>query len=198
MWLWLYCQGIGAACPLHLDVANNDLTGRRIVSNQIKELIVQLHNEVSLKECGDLKPCLVSASHHEHYLCKIKHQTPDSHLSHLASVPPSVILSLLMSEPSYTSLCLTNWSSSETWTHPRVSFQLQFVSNHQGGSHLSTTRTFCVLINPSNCQRKCLVCTTVTSPSHFLCPNNFGDNWPEIFFYFCVSEGEKQDSKRSV
>ena len=100
MWLWLYCQGIGAACPLHLDAANNDLTGRRIVSNQIKELIVQLHNEVSLKECGDLKPCLVSASHHQHYLCKIKQQTPDSHISHLASVPPSLILSLLMSEPS--------------------------------------------------------------------------------------------------
>ena len=39
-------QGIGPACPLHIDAANNDLTGRLIVSNQVKELIVQLHNEV--------------------------------------------------------------------------------------------------------------------------------------------------------
>ena len=40
-------QGIGPACPVHIDRANNDLTGRLIVSNQMKELIVQLHNEAS-------------------------------------------------------------------------------------------------------------------------------------------------------
>ena len=39
-------QGIGPQCPLHIDSANNDLTGRLIISNQIKELIIQLHNEV--------------------------------------------------------------------------------------------------------------------------------------------------------
>ena len=32
---------------MHIDRANNDLTGRLIVSNQMKELIVQLHNEAS-------------------------------------------------------------------------------------------------------------------------------------------------------
>ena len=39
-------QGIGSACPYHIDSANNDLTGRVIKSNEVKELIVQLHNEV--------------------------------------------------------------------------------------------------------------------------------------------------------
>ena len=39
-------QGIGSACPLYIDSANNDLTGREIQSNEVKELIVQLHNEV--------------------------------------------------------------------------------------------------------------------------------------------------------
>ena len=38
--------------------ANNDLTGRRIVSSQTKELIVQLHNEVRSKiargACGQV------------------------------------------------------------------------------------------------------------------------------------------------
>ena len=39
-------QGIGPACPINIDSANNDLTGREIQSNEVKELIVQLHNEV--------------------------------------------------------------------------------------------------------------------------------------------------------
>ena len=39
-------QGIGPACPINIDSANNDLTGREINSNEVKELIVQLHNEV--------------------------------------------------------------------------------------------------------------------------------------------------------
>ena len=39
-------QGIGSACPINIDSANNDLTGREIKSNEVKELIVQLHNEV--------------------------------------------------------------------------------------------------------------------------------------------------------
>ena len=39
-------QGIGSACPIYIDSANNDLTGREIKSNEVKELIVQLHNEV--------------------------------------------------------------------------------------------------------------------------------------------------------
>jgi hypothetical protein len=42
----LVFQGIGAACPLYIDSANNDLTGREIQNNEVKELIVQLHNEV--------------------------------------------------------------------------------------------------------------------------------------------------------
>ena len=41
-------QGVGSACPYHIDSANNDLTGRGIESNEVKELIVQLHNEVRL------------------------------------------------------------------------------------------------------------------------------------------------------
>ena len=43
----IFCfQGIGKACPINIDSANNDLTGRVIRSNQMKELIIQLHNEV--------------------------------------------------------------------------------------------------------------------------------------------------------
>ena len=34
-------------CPYFIDPANNDLTGRVIEENQVKELIVQLHNEVT-------------------------------------------------------------------------------------------------------------------------------------------------------
>ena len=33
-------------CPYFIDPANNDLTGRVIEDTQVKELIVQLHNEV--------------------------------------------------------------------------------------------------------------------------------------------------------
>ena len=33
-------------CPYFIDPANNDLTGRVIEETQVKELIVQLHNEV--------------------------------------------------------------------------------------------------------------------------------------------------------
>ena len=33
-------------CPYFIDPANNDLTGRVIEESQVKELIVQLHNEV--------------------------------------------------------------------------------------------------------------------------------------------------------
>jgi hypothetical protein len=41
-------QGLGEKCPYYLDPTKNDLTGRRITRSQVKELIVQLHNEVSL------------------------------------------------------------------------------------------------------------------------------------------------------
>jgi hypothetical protein len=39
-------QGLGVKCPYYLDPVKNDLTGRRIIRSQVKELIVQLHNEV--------------------------------------------------------------------------------------------------------------------------------------------------------
>ena len=44
-----FLQGLGSSCPYFIDAANNDLTGRVIQSNQVKELIVQLHNEVRIK-----------------------------------------------------------------------------------------------------------------------------------------------------
>ena len=37
-----------ARCPYFIDPANNDLTGREIKDTNVKELIVQLHNEVNL------------------------------------------------------------------------------------------------------------------------------------------------------
>ena len=45
---YVVLQGVGSACPYYIDPANNDLTGRVITSNEVKELIVQLHNEVRL------------------------------------------------------------------------------------------------------------------------------------------------------
>ena len=39
-------QGLGDKCPYFIDPANNDLTGRVIETTEVKELIVQLHNEV--------------------------------------------------------------------------------------------------------------------------------------------------------
>ena len=44
-----FLQGLGSSCPYFIDAANNDLTGRVIQSNQVKELIVQLHNEVRIE-----------------------------------------------------------------------------------------------------------------------------------------------------
>jgi len=41
--------GLGDKCPYFIDPANNELTGRVIEENQVKELIVQLHNEVRSK-----------------------------------------------------------------------------------------------------------------------------------------------------
>ena len=40
-------ENIPCRCPYFIDPASNDLTGRVIEDNQVKELIVQLHNEVS-------------------------------------------------------------------------------------------------------------------------------------------------------
>ena len=37
-----------ARCPYFIDPANNDLTGREIKDTNVKELIVQLHNEVNI------------------------------------------------------------------------------------------------------------------------------------------------------
>jgi hypothetical protein len=44
--LFFIFQGLGGKCPYYLDPVKNDLTGRRITRSQVKELIVQLHNEV--------------------------------------------------------------------------------------------------------------------------------------------------------
>ena len=40
-------ENVPCRCPYFIDPASNDLTGRVIEDNQVKELIVQLHNEVS-------------------------------------------------------------------------------------------------------------------------------------------------------
>ena len=48
-------QGLGEKCPYYLDPAKNDLTGRRILTSQVKELIVQLHNEVSSRAISRLR-----------------------------------------------------------------------------------------------------------------------------------------------
>ena len=56
-------QGIGAACPINIDSANNDLTGRDIKSNEVKELIVQLHNEVRKWLSNSMKLVVIFPQH---------------------------------------------------------------------------------------------------------------------------------------
>ena len=79
--LLILFQGIGSACPNNIDSANNDLTGREIRSNEVKELIVQLHNEVRYWLSNSMKP--VTFSHnifsdmrlHSYYVAHaVKHE----------------------------------------------------------------------------------------------------------------------------